>query len=537
MIPAVWDNVSETDQSPEAGRRSASPWLAALLSFLWPGLGQLSMRKRRIAALFAVPPALVLLLLAYELRRGPVVFAAELFANRNVGLAAVAIVVLLGVWRLAAVLHVYLDGERPMTHQLLDRFVVVALAAVIVVSHAGAGLVLAVYSNAGTAVFNPNSSLIDLTTPDPSPGLGHTYGPADTAGPADTSGATPTPTTAPSIDSRVTILFTGVDSAAGRSEHLYDSIMVVSYDPATNSVQMVSVPRDSASFPLYFGNHQTVPVTTRINSLPTYVQNGWIRSPDSPYMTLVKEVSYLVGIPIDYYAVMDFDGFQKMIDMVGGIDVVNQTAISDPTYDWLDGHPEGFFLAAGPQHLDGEQALAFVRSRHGSSDWARSSRQQQVLVALLHKMAQPDQILNLPGLISTVGSSVTTNFPSDQVADYVAIGQDVPSENIRQVVLGPPYTITGVNNVNSAATTCLLNARVAALSIQLFGKDSTWYGKPAPANTCPVKAPTATPTPSASPTPSATPTAPGSSASPTRSARPSASPAVKASSVPEPAAS
>jgi LCP family protein required for cell wall assembly len=313
--------------------------------------------------------------------------------------------------------------------------------------------------------------------------------------------------------------------------------MVVSYDPATNSVQMVSVPRDSASFPLYFGNHQTVPVTTRINSLPTYVQNGWIRSPDSPYMTLVKEVSYLVGIPIDYYAVMDFDGFQKMIDMVGGIDVVNQTAINDPTYDWLDGHPEGFFLAAGPQHLDGEQALAFVRSRHGSSDWARSSRQQQVLVALLHKMAQPDQILNLPGLISTVGSSVTTNFPSDQVADYVAIGQDVPSENIRQVVLGPPYTITGVNNVNSAATTCLLNARVAALSIQLFGKDSTWYGKPAPANTCPVKAPTATPTPSASPTPSATPTAPGSSASPTRSARPSASPAVKASSVPEPAAS
>jgi len=61
-------------------------------------------------------------------------------------------------------------------------------------------------------------------------------------------------------------------------------------------------------------------------------------------MTLVKEVSYLVGIPIDYYAVMDFDGFQKMIDMVGGIDVVNQNAISDPTYDWLDGHPEGFLF-------------------------------------------------------------------------------------------------------------------------------------------------------------------------------------------------
>ncbi len=527
--------MSETDQSPEVGRAPASSSLAALLSFLWPGLGQLSMRKRRVAALFAVPPALVLLLLAYELRRGPVVFAAELFANRDVGLAAVAIVILLGAWRLAAVLNVYLEGGRSRTHQSLDKFVVVALAVAIVVSHAGAGLVLAVYSNAGTAVFNPNPSLIDLTTPAPSQTSGHSDGSADTAGPTDTPGATPTPTAAPSIDSRVTILFTGVDSAPGRSEHLYDSIMVVSYDPATNSVQMVSVPRDSASFPLYFGNHQAVPVTTRINSLPTYVQNGWIISPDSPYMTLVKEVSYLVGIPINYYAVMDFDGFQKMIDMVGGIDVVNQTAISDPTYDWLDGHPEGFFLAAGPQHLDGEQALAFVRSRHGSSDWARSSRQQQVLVALLHKMAQPDQILNLPSLISTIGTSVTTNFPSDQVADYVAIGQDVPSSNIRQIVLGPPYTITGVNSLSSAATTCLVNARVAALSVQLFGRDSTWYGKPAPANTCPVKAPAASPTPSASHTPSPTPT--GASASPAPSSRPSASPAGVPSATPVPAAS
>ena len=115
--------------------------------------------------------------------------------------------------------------------------------------------------------------------------------------------------------------------------------------------------------------------------------------------------------------------------------------INDPSYDWLDGKTYGFYLAAGPQHLDGKHALAYVRSRHGAdnSDWARSSRQQQVLVALLHKMAQPSEILALPGLISTLGSSVTTNFPADQVADYVAIGQNIPSKNISQVVLGPPY--------------------------------------------------------------------------------------------------
>ncbi len=438
--------------APTARGRERSPSLAALLSFLWPGLGQLYTGKRRLAALFALPAVVVLLVLAYQLRQGLVVFAAR-FADPSFSLAAVAIVLVVGAWRLAAVTHAFASGERRRARRLLDRLVVVALVAVIIISHVGAGYLLAVTSSAGSNAFTH-----------------------------DSTDSLPTPASA---DSRVTILFTGVDADPTRSEHLYDSIMVVSFDPKTNSVQMVSVPRDSASFPLYFGGK--VPVTTRINAVPTYVHNGWIKSPDSPYMTLVKEISYLVGIPINYSAVMDLGGFVKIIDMVGGIDVNNQGLIDDPSYDWLDGKPYGFYLAAGTQHLDGRHALAYVRSRHGShnSDWARASRQQEVMVALLHKMSQPSQILTLPNLISTLGASVTTNFPANKVADYMALGQNIPKENFKQVVLGPPYTITNVNNINSAATTCLLNNKVAALSIQFFGQDSTWYGKPPPANTCP----------------------------------------------------
>ena len=457
---------------PTARGRGRSPSLAALLSFLWPGLGQLYIRKRRAAAVFAVPAMLVLLLLAYALRRGPAVFAVQLFADRTVGLAAVVILLLVGAWRLAAVVHAFAGGDQRKTRRVTDRVVVAALAAVIVISHLGSGYYLLTYSDAGSNVFNPNNSdLLDQATPGPSLGPGQTPQPNETL-------------PAPAAGGRVTILFTGVDSAPGRGEHLYDSIMVVSYDPTTNSVQMVSVPRDSASFPFYFGGVDSASV--KINSIPTYVSHGWIKSPDSPYLTLVKEVSYLVGIPINYYAVMDLLGFEKMIDTVGGIDVVNPSVISDGTYDWLDGEPYGFYLAAGPQHLNGKNALAYVRSRHGSdnNDYARADRQQQVLVALLHKMAQPSEILALPGLISTIGSSVTTTFPANKVADYVAMGQSVPSGNIKQVVLAPPtYSITGITTVT--ASSCLLNAKVAALSIQFFGKDSLWYGKPTPANTCP----------------------------------------------------
>jgi LCP family protein required for cell wall assembly len=446
---------------------------------LWPGLGQLYTGKRRLAALFAVPALLVLVLLAYELRQGPVVFLAR-FADPAFSRAAAVVVVLLGSWQLAAVVHAFVSGERRRTRRILDTVVLAALAVVLVTGYAGTGMLLALTSDAESHVFNPDSSLVDLTTPSPNPSS------------SALSGPTATPVQTPSINDRVTILFTGVDSAPSRGEALYDSIMVVSYDPKTDSIQMVSVPRDSSAFPMYYGGHQAVPFDTyRINEIPHYVENGWLLgSPDSPYMTLVNEVSYLVGIPIDYYAVMDLDGFVKMIDAVGGIDVVNPSVINDPTYATAAGQIIGFGLAAGPQHLDGDQALAYVRSRkglvgnQGNNDYLRSGRQQQVLLALLHKMAQPTEILALPGLINEIGSNVTTNFPAGQLADYIAAGQAVPSQNITNVVLSVDAGYSIWPKTTSTAS-CLLNYKVAALSVQLFGADSLWYGKPAPANTCP----------------------------------------------------
>ena len=194
-----------------------------------------------------------------------------------------------------------------------------------------------------------------------------------------------------------------------------------------------------------------------------------------------------MGVPINFHAIVDLDSFVKLVDAVGGIDVVNPGAINDGTYDWLDGAPYGFYLAAGQQHLDGKHALAYVRSRHGAdgdggnNDFKRADRQQQALIALLHKMASPDQILNLPNLLKTVGTSVTTDFPRDKVADFIALGQDVPSQNIKNVVLSVPE----YGNYFGSSSSCLDNAKLAALSIQLFGSDSLWSGKPAPANTCP----------------------------------------------------
>ena len=199
---------------PTARGRGRSPSLAALLSFLWPGFGQLYVGKRRAAALFAVPAVLALLLLGYQLSQGAVAFAVRLFAERSFGLVAVAIVILLGALRLAAVAHAFVSGDRPKTRRLFDRLVLVGLAVVIVVSHLGAGYYLLVYSNAGSEIFTPpdDNPLLDLATP------GRSLAPGQTPGPT----VTPVPLPAPSAGGRVTILFTGVDSAPTRSEHLYD---------------------------------------------------------------------------------------------------------------------------------------------------------------------------------------------------------------------------------------------------------------------------------------------------------------------------
>ena len=473
------DTVTDDTVTRGSGR---SPSLAALLSFLWPGLGQLYLRNRRAAAIFAVPALLLIPLLAYELRQGLVVFGAR-FIDPAFSRAAAVLVLVLGAWRLGAVVHAFVGGEvggePSRRRKMLERAVVVALVAVIAISHLGAGFLLAETSIATGSVFaTPGpSSLIDFSTPVPTE--------APSLAPSQTPEPTPTPT--PSIDKRVTIMLTGYDSDPTRPGNLnYDSIMVVSYDPVTNSVQMVSVPRDSSSFPVYLGTHQAVSPIITINSF--YKYNASFNSHTGQFDFFQQEVQYLVGVHIDYYAAMNLQGFVKMIDLVGGIDVVNPAVIDEWNYDWLDGHI-GLHIPAGPQHLDGRTALAYVRSRRGvgENDFIRSSRQQEVMVDLLHKMAQPGQILNLPSVISAMGSAVNTNFPADKVADYVGIGTGIPKENITQVVLSPTdgYSVYYRSDPTSPAKLCLLNAKVAALSVKLFGKDSLWYGKPAPVNTCP----------------------------------------------------
>ena len=469
-----------TAPASDGGR---SPSIAAFLSFLWPGLGQLYAGNRRLFALFLVPSLIVIALVVYAMRQGPIVFGAR-FADPAFDVAALVVVVLFGAWRLASVVQAFTAGRQRPDRRVVDRAVLAALAVVIVASHGFVGTVLATTYGATSNVFSSSNDLMagDLETPLPS------ATPTPTPGTIQTS--TPAPTATPS--GRVTMLFTGVDSAMTRSTRSYDSLMVVSYDPKDNTVQMVSIPREIAAFPFYWGGRDKA--SDWITYMPNYLRSGHIKgAPDSNYIALVKEIQFLVGVHIDYWAVMNLQGFVQMVDAMGGIDI-NAQAVTDPVYDWLDKKHFGVKINAGQQHLNGAYALAYARSRHGGgNDYKRAARQQQVMLALLKTMSQPGMIFQLNNLISRVGSNVEVGstdakkpFKPSMVADYIADAEAVPSNNFTNLVLGPPYTSSIPHGLSGGKSSICLNIpMVATQSIKMFGTDSLYYGKAKPANTCP----------------------------------------------------
>jgi LCP family protein required for cell wall assembly len=432
------------------------------LSFLWPGLGHAALRLRRAALILAVPTVILLgLWILLYAQRGTAGFAISLISP-TVAWSLMATFIAIGVWRLIAVA----DAARRGTPPAPDRRAVTgiglgAIVVAIVAPHAiGAFYAYELYDT-WTAVYQPTP----VTAADGSPAPHESLAPGESPPPVASLG----PIVTPSPSGRFTVLITGIDSSATRNHALNDTLIVASIDPTTGKVAMVSFPRDLAGFKLYDGG--TYP--DRINSLMGWSQQNPKRYPDGGLPTVARELGYLLGIPIPYYASVDLQGFSQMIDAVGGVTVNNLKAIDDPGYGgWTDKRPIGFHLSAGPHTLDGQTALAYVRSRKGvgDSDFTRARRQQQLLVALGKKLSDPAMLGRLPAVLSAARTTIQTNVPPDLLQTLLDLGQKVQNNTVQSYVLGPPYAERIPNS--SAYLLGLDDARVRKLSVGLFGADS-----------------------------------------------------------------
>lgn len=444
---------------PRGGRRLRSPEVATFLSFLWPGLGQWYGGARRPAIIFALPVAAVVLVLVSWVVQGPEAMVVQLLAPET-ALTVLILVTLLGLWRLASMSDALsiVGGEaawrRPRTSV---SFLVLALA--VVLSHALVGAVAWSFYQAGSRIF------IGDADADVSPR------PSTAGAVAELPVATPN-VTPETKQSRINILLLGIDSSERRTHALTDTLLVVSVDPVSNTVAMVSFPRDIARFPLWSGG--TFPNDRKINSLMTYAESHSQQFPDGGLPTLTKELGFLLGVPIHYYAAVNLDGFEAMINRVGGVAIDNKTAINDPSYGgWKDGRI-GFRLSKGVHKLDGQTALAYVRSRRGAgdNDFTRARRQQELLLALSQKLSDPKMLPNLPGLLDDASRTIATNFPADRLSEMLDLSRAIDDETIVRKVLGPPYA---TRPTNAAEYILVLDPdRLAKLSVELFGTDSRY---------------------------------------------------------------
>ena len=443
---------------------------AALLSFLWPGLGQAYRGERRRALVQALPQLVFVVgVLLAIIALGPLVFAAYLL-NPVVSIGLLLVVAALALWRSWSIM----DAAAPLTWRRLrgGRLAWASLLVAIgLLVHGWVGYSLWAFYRAGQEMAQP---IVAVTNPSPVPSMptGPGNSPISSVAPSPDAPASPLP----GEKRRVTILLVGVDNTHLPSPlGLTDTIIVASFDPSDHSLVMISVPRDVAHLPFYSGGEWG----PRINSLlEAAIRNG-SEFPDGPMRTLENEISYVVGIPIDYYAEIGISGFSELIDAVGGVDVVVKTAINDPTYQFSPTEI-GFHLDPGAYHLNGKYATAYARSRHGSSDYARAARQQEILLALRNKLKDPLALANLPAIVDSMGQIIRTDAPLDRLPEIVAIAQQTTDAVTRNIVLSPPgyaHSYIASDGTRTNMTQLDMNA-VAQLSIELFGADSLYAQSP-----------------------------------------------------------
>jgi LCP family protein required for cell wall assembly len=440
-----------------------SPVLAALLTFLWPGAGHAYFGRTRAAVVFALPVALAVVALGLTALGG----INHLIVSAITPSGAFTVLVLLvltGVWRLLALADVAALARREDGRLRLRAFASTGLLFAMTMAMHAAG------AYAAYAAYDASSRIFVMAGVDaPSPDAILPGGAA--ASPIDNEYLA-TPLATPGSTGRVTILLTGIDSAETRTTSLTDTMLVVSLNPADGTVVMLSVPRDIAGFPLYNGETYA----GKINSLMTWARLHPAAFPDGPLPTLIREIGYLIGTPIHYYAAVDLAGFRHLIDEIGGVTVVNDRAIDDPRYDWLDG-THGFTLPAGAVTLDGRTALAFVRSRQGDgdSDFTRARRQQELLLAIRAKLTTAAMLPNLPDIIRAAGDTIRTNVPPERLDGLLALAEALDASRLTQIVLGPPYAIHPPTDATGGTYVLRLDMdKVRAESVTLFGVDSAF---------------------------------------------------------------
>ncbi len=234
-------------------------------------------------------------------------------------------------------------------------------------------------------------------------------------------------------EGRINILLLGIAGKGKAGQNLTDTIMIASLDTKTGKVALISIPRD-----LYV---RVADSDTRMKINSIYQYGIASAGSEKGAAELVeKTVEEILGLPINYYAILNFDGFKEVIDSIGGVNIMNERDIYDASYPGPNYSYETFELKKGFHNLDGATALKYVRERHNDpeGDFGRAKRQQQVMQAAKNKIFSLGSMLNvfaISGLLKSLGDNIKTNVTLDEIGDFIELSKKLNTANINNVVI------------------------------------------------------------------------------------------------------
>jgi LCP family protein required for cell wall assembly len=259
-------------------------------------------------------------------------------------------------------------------------------------------------------------------------------------------------------DGRINILLLGNGGDGHDGPDLTDTMIVASIDPVNKTAALLSVPRDLwVKMPNNFmGSNQKINAAYEAGKYEYLGKqdssNANTKAVEAGFQAADQVVSQVLGIPIHYNMVVNFQAFRQAIDTVGGVTVNVPEQLYDPTMAW-ENNWNPVLAKAGVQQMDGKQALLYVRSRETSSDFARGERQRLVILALKDKtltLGTLSNPLKISQLMNAFGNNVVTDLSLSDAVRLYDIVKDIGNSQFQSLdLVTPPNNLVTTGNINN----------------------------------------------------------------------------------------
>jgi LCP family protein required for cell wall assembly len=489
---------------------AATPPVAAVLSFLLPGLGQASAGAIRRGALMAIPTLAVVVAAAGAFVAGAAA-TVGLVLRPEIIVALLGLNIAFGLYHLVAVVDAWrVAMPRFAADGMISRTAHATLGTMVVgtvVLHGAIGLVGyqtwdtlgSIFPGDDARAVIPVASFDPLPLPSglPNPTPGSSDAPA-AAGPAWAA------------DGLLNLLLIGSDAGPDRWSLRTDTMIVLSVDVATARAALIGIPRNLVGVPL-------APESARafrdgrfpdlLNALYVYAMDHPTQFPGGDargFRAVTGAIQELLGLQIDGLTVINLQGFVSLVNAIGGLWIDIPEPLYDPSYPLETGRGHIVLsFKAGCQKLNGRMALAYARSRHQDSDYQRMRRQQAVLTALARQVDPIAMLARVTELLGIAKDNLWTTIARDDVAGLAQVAARVNPRGIETVTLTPPdfpspLTTATISKIRLTARLLLVDHEVAPTAAPTLRPGARPTATPRVTTT---PAPSPSPSPSTSPRP------------------------------------